>query len=422
MPLPDKKVIYLKLEFKGASREVGRSAVLVDDSIMLDYGLKPGEHAQYPLNGSKPDAVLVSHAHLDHAGAVPNLMDMAPEVFMTPLTFDLAAMLARDTLKIADRKGEDAGFDSRDLSRFMQKTNTIDPDVEFGTHGYRAQFHDAGHIPGAASIYLEGKDSRSLFYTGDINTLDTRLVFGAGDFPDADTLIIESTYFGKDHPPRKEMENAFIDSLMDTLNIGGNVIIPAFAIGRTQEILMLLESHGIRAYVDGMGVSAYKLMMKYPHYIRNPNQLKRAFKNATIVSGRKRDKVPLESSVIVTTAGMLNGGPVMYYLKKIFKDPKSKILITGYQVEGTNGRMALDNGVIENDGVIQQLGIKVEQYDFSAHCGDRELKSIVSEFCDRGTEHVFTMHGEDTESFAEWIREEIGVDAHAPELGEKFNF
>ncbi|MBN2109628.1 MAG: MBL fold metallo-hydrolase [Methanosarcinaceae archaeon] len=411
----------MNLKFKGASREVGRSAVLVDDKVMLDYGLKPGEQTQYPLNGSRPKAVLVSHAHLDHAGAVPNLMDLAPDVFMTPMTFELAAMLARDTLKIAGRKGEAAAFDSTDLSRFMERANKTDIGIEFHTHGYRAQFFDAGHIPGAVSIYLEGKDSKSLFYTGDINTLDTRLVSGAGDFPDADTLIIESTYFGEDHPPRKEIEKAFIDSLRETLDMGGNVIIPAFAIGRTQEILMLLDAYGIRAYVDGMGVSAYKLMMKYPHCLRNPTHLKRAFDHATEVEGNKRDRVPLESSVIVTTAGMLNGGPVMYYLKKLYNDPRSRMLITGYQVEGTNGRMAVDNGVIEIDGVIQQLGIKIEQYDFSAHCGERELKVIVSEFCDRGTEHVFTVHGDDTEGFAEWIRTETGVDAHAPELGEEFD-
>ena len=183
---------------------------------------------------------------------------------------------------------------------------------------------------------------------------------------------------------------------------------------------MLLDAHGIRAYVDGMGVSAYKLMMKYPHCLRNPTHLKRAFSHATTVNGSNRGKVPLDSSVIVTTAGMLNGGPVMYYLKKVFKDPKSKILITGYQVEGTNGRLAVDNGIIDNDGIIQQLGIKVEQYDFSAHCGDKELKEIVSDFCDRGTENVFTMHGDNTENFAEWIRTEIGVDAYAPELGDEF--
>jgi putative mRNA 3-end processing factor len=183
---------------------------------------------------------------------------------------------------------------------------------------------------------------------------------------------------------------------------------------------MLLDAHGIKAHVDGLGVSAYKIMIKHPDTLRNPTHLRRAFANAIIVDGSKRDKVSLESTVIVTTAGMLSGGPVLYYLKKLYKDPKSKILLTGYQAEGTNGRMALENGMIENDGVIQQLGIKVEQYDFSAHCGDKELKGIVTDFCDRGTEHVFTMHGEDTEGFAEWIRNETGADAQAPQLGDHF--
>jgi putative mRNA 3-end processing factor len=413
-------VIKLKLEFKGACREVGRSAVLIDDRIMMDYGLKPGEVTQYPVNGARPEAVLVSHAHLDHSGAVPNLMDITPDVFMTPLTFDLSSMLARDTLRIAERNREIAAYDSTDLSRFVENTHRIDTGVEFHTHGYNAQFYDAGHIPGAAAIRLEDKNEKSVYYTGDINTIDTRLVSGATDFPDADALIIESTYFGNDHPPRKEIEKAFIDSLMDTLNVGGNVIVPAFAIGRTQEILMLLDAHGIKAYVDGLGVSAYKIMIKHPDTLRNPTHLRKAFANAIMVYGPKRDKIPLESTVIVTTAGMLSGGPVLYYLKKLYRDPKSKILLTGYQVEGTNGRMALDNHVIENDGVIQQLGIKVEQYDFSAHCGDRELKTIVRDFCDRGTEHVFTMHGEDTEGFAEWIRSETGVNVHAPQLGDHF--
>lgn len=415
-------MIGLELEFKGACREVGRSAILVDGRIMMDYGLKPGEVTQYPVNGARPEVVMVSHAHLDHSGAVPNLMDIAPDVFMTPMTFDLASMLARDTLKIAERSREIAAYDSTDLSRFVENTHRVETGLEFHTHGYKAQFYDAGHIPGAAAIRLEDKKEKSIYYTGDINTIDTRLVSGATEFPDSDALIIESTYFGNDHPPRKEIERAFIDSLMDTLNVGGNVIVPAFAIGRTQEILMLLDAHGIKAYVDGLGVSAYKIMIKHPDTLRNPTHLRRAFSNAIIVDGPKRDKVPLESTVIVTTAGMLSGGPVLYYLKKLYKDPKSKILLTGYQVEGTNGRMALDNGMIENDGVIQQLGIKVEQYDFSAHCGDKELKGIVKDFCDRGTEHVFTMHGEDTEGFAEWIRNETGIDAQAPQLGDHFTF
>ncbi len=410
----------MELEFKGACREVGRSAVLVDEKLMVDYGVSPGENVKYPVNGSRPEAVLVSHAHIDHSGAVPNLMDLNPDVYMTPPTFDLSHMLAKDTLRIAEREGELPAYDSIELTKFAHRTKQIDTGIKFHTHGFEAEFLDAGHIPGASSIHLRNKENKSIFYTGDINTLDTRLVSGATDLPDSDVLITESTYFGDEHPPRKEVEKKFIDSLMDTLNIGGNVIIPAFAIGRTQEILMLLDAHGIRAYVDGMGIQAYRIMSRHPEYIRNPTHLKRAFNNAIMVSGRKRANIPLESSVVVTTAGMLNGGPVLYYIKKLYKDPKSKIILTGYQVEGTNGRMAMDTGNIENDGIIQHLKPKIEQYDFSAHSGDRELKEMVKDFCNRGTERVFTMHGDNCEGFADWIKEEVGVEAHAPELGQRF--
>jgi len=410
----------VELEFKGACREIGRSAVLVDDKLMMDYGVSPGEHIKYPINGSRPEAVLLSHAHIDHSGAIPKLMDLNPDIFMTPPTFDLAHMLAKDTLRIAERKGKMPAYDSNDLSKFAHETKLVDTGFEFHTHGYDVEFLNAGHIPGASAIHVRDKEDKTLFYTGDINTDDTRLVLGAIDFPDSDILITESTYFGDEHPPRKEIEKEFIDSVQDTLNVGGSVIIPAFAIGRTQEILMLLDSYGIRAYVDGMGVQAYKIMSKHPEYIRNPAHLKKAFANATMVTGRKRNRIALDSSVVVTTAGMLNGGPALYYIDKLYKDPISKIILTGYQVEGTNGRMALDTGNIDNDGFIQHLKPKVEQYDFSAHSGDKELKEMVKEFCDKGTEHVFTMHGDNCEGFADWIKEEIGVEAVAPEIGERF--
>ncbi|MGP8321039.1 MAG: MBL fold metallo-hydrolase [Methanosarcinaceae archaeon] len=410
----------MKIQFKGGCREVGRSAVFLDEKILIDYGMKPGESPLYPLNGMHPKTVLVSHGHLDHCGAVPNLMDLDPEIYMTPPTADFANMLAKDTLKIAQANGVYAPYNSEDLRKFVQRTTKIDTGVQFTTQGYNVEFYDAGHIPGAASIHIESKNGESLFYTGDISTTNTRLVSGAGDFPTADSLVIESTYFGEEHPARKEVESAFMDSLHETLDIGGTVIIPAFAIGRTQEILMLLDSHGIHPYVDGMGTMAYKLMMHHTDYLRNHTHLKKAYKNAVIVKGRKRDSIPLDSSIIITTAGMLNGGPVLHYIDKLYNDPKSKIMLSGYQVEGTNGKMAIDKGIIDNDGIIRNLHIKVEQYDFSAHCGDKELKDIVKEFCDTGTEKVFVMHGDNTEMFAEWVLQEIGVEAHAPVNGDEF--
>lgn len=410
----------MKLDFKGGCREIGRSAVYLNDEILIDYGMKPGEVTQYPVNNIHPKSVIVSHGHLDHCGALTNLMHDNSEIFMTPITADFTEMLAEDTLKIAEYSNLPPTYNIEDLKHFMHRTNKVDTGMEFTTNRYNVQLFDAGHIPGSSSVYIETEERESILYTGDINTLDTRLLFGADKLPEADTLIIESTYFGENHTPRKKLESAFIESVKNTLDIGGNVIIPAFAIGRTQEILMLLDSYGINTHVDGMGLQAYSIMKKHPDYIRNIKHLKKAFRNASVVKGKKRDRLPRDSSVIVTTAGMLNGGPVLQYLDKIYKDPKSKVMLTGYQVEGTNGRSALESGFIENNGTTQKLQTEIEQYDFSAHCGDRELKQLVRNFCDRGTEKVITMHGDNSEGFARWIEDEIGVEAHAPDNGDQY--
>lgn len=397
--------------------------MLVNGEILLDYGIKAGEIPEYPLNYMEPKALLVSHGHLDHCGAVPNLMYLNPEVYMTPPTAEFTNLLGRDTLKIAQTTLSGVSpFDPEDLQKLSHRTQRVDYGETFKTNGYRVCFYNAGHIPGASGIRLESESGESLFYTGDFNLKETRLVPGAAEFPEADTLVLESTYFGEDHIPRKETEERFIESILDALDRGGTALIPVFAIGRTQEILMLLDAHGIRAYVDGMGRDVYKILQKYPEYLRNPELLDRAFGRAISVKDKQRDSVLKESSVIVTTAGMLNGGPALHYLSRLYKDPKSKILLTGYQVEGTNGRLALEHGIIETREDVLTLKPKIEQYDFSAHSGDSELKKLVKDFCKKGTDRVFVMHGEKTEIFAQWISEEIGVDAYAPANGESFIF
>lgn len=397
--------------------------MLVNGEILLDYGIKAGEIPEYPLNDMEPKAVLVSHGHLDHCGAVPNLMYQNPEVYMTPPTAEFTNLLGKDTLKIAQTTLSGVSpFDPEDLQKLSRRTLRVDCGETFKTNGYRVCFYNAGHIPGASGIRLESESGESLFYTGDFNLKETRLVPGAAEFPETDTLVLESTYFGEDHIPRKETEERFIESILDTLDRGGTALIPAFAIGRTQEILMLLDAHGIRAYVDGMGRDVYKILQKYPEYLRNPELLDRAFGRAISVKDKQRDSILKKPSVIVTTAGMLNGEPALHYLSRLYKDPKSKIMLTGYQVEGTNGRLALKHGVIETEGDVLTLKPKIEQYDFSAHSGDGELKKLVKDFCKKGTERVFVMHGEKTEVFAQWISEEIGVNAYAPANGESFIF
>ena len=410
------------LRFLGGCGEVGRSAVLIDDDILLDYGMKPGESPNhppsYPLNGVHPRTIIISHGHLDHCGLVPNIMDVRPQVYSTPITKHLTAFLANDTLSIARRSGQMPLFDSQDIQEFVRSACTVDYRDRFECGRYTAQLYDAGHIPGSASILLESENGTRILYTGDVNHIDTRLLNRACQQPKADVMIIESTYFGTDHTPRKELEQAFVDSISDTLNSGGNAIVPCFAIGRTQEVLMILHKHGLHPYVDGMGVDVLRRFIQYPEYLRDSNALQQAFDNATVVKPEMRARI-LKNSLIVTTAGMLNGGPALFYLGKIHGDPVSKVLLTGYQVDGTNGYHALAHRRLTTGNRVLHLRTAVEQYDFSAHSGDTELKRSVQKFCDHGGEFLFPMHGDRTEEFAAWAGEHK-VDATAPVNGDEF--
>ncbi len=397
---------------------MGRSAVLINEELLLDYGIKPTDPPTYPLNGLRPRSLIISHGHLDHCGLAPNLMDLKPEIYCTTLTTRLSALLARDTLKIAENKGHVIPYYTDEIQEFERKARAVEYRQEIKTSGYSVCLYDAGHIPGSSSVYIE-KDKQSLFYTGDINTLQTELQSGADTrLPESDILVIESTYFGKDHTPRKILEERFIESIRETIDSGGKAIIPAFSIGRTQEMMLILKKHGLHAYVDGMGADVFDIIKRKPECVRDVNKLEKAFAG-NIVKPKEREAIIKEPCIIVTSAGMLNGGPVLYYIREIHDDAKSKIHLTGYQAEDTNGRRALESGYIEDGRDTLRLDCRLEQYDFSAHCGDKELKEVVKRFADNGTETVFAVHGENTEGFAQWIKEELGLETKAPSMGER---
>ncbi len=397
---------------------MGRSAILINEELLLDYGIKPTDPPTYPLNGLRPRSLIISHGHLDHCGLAPNLTDLEPEIYCTTLTAKLSALLARDTLKIAENKGHVIPYYTDEIQEFERKARAIEYRQEFVTSGYSACLYDAGHIPGSSSVYIE-KDNQSLFYTGDINTLQTELQSGAdAQHPESDILMIESTYFGKNHTPRKILEERFIDSIRETTDSGGKAVIPAFSIGRTQEMMLILKKHGLHAYVDGMGADVFDIIKRKPQCVRDINKLERAFAG-NIIKLQEREDIIKEPCIIVTSAGMLNGGPVLYYIREIHDDPKSKLHLTGYQAEDTNGRRALESGYIEDGRGTLRLNCRLEQYDFSAHCGDGELKEVVKRFADNGTETVITVHGENTVGFAEWITDELGVDSKAPANGDR---
>ncbi|MEM1579133.1 MAG: MBL fold metallo-hydrolase [Archaeoglobaceae archaeon] len=400
------------IKFLGGCGEVGRSAVAVD-SVILDYGIKPSSPPEFPLNFS-PKAAVISHAHLDHVGFAPSLMDYDPKIYLTPPSIDLARLLLYDSLNVM----QPPPFSKKELRQFESNCLETEYNEAFEIGNYEIEFLNAGHVPGSALISV--RNSLSILYSGDFKLEETRLLEKADvNLPEIDVLIIESTYYGVKHPNRRELEKRFVESILETLDNKGHAIVPAFAVGRTQEVLMILESYGITPYVDGLGKEVFKILERYPDYLKDPKALRRAFKNAIWVEWKKREDVLKEPCVIVTTAGMLNGGPALFYISRLYDDPKSKLLITGYQVEGTNGDMALKHGMINLGTRIVKLKMGVEQYDFSAHADDSQLKEFLRHAIDRGAEIVFTMHGEKCTEFANWIKE-LGVEAFAPRNGDVF--
>jgi len=280
----------MEVEFLGGAREVGRSAVLVDDALLIDYGLLTADPPQYPLRDPEPDAVVVSHGHLDHVGAVPALLkgDRRPTIHWTPPTAAIARVLARDTLKLHGNSPL-CPFSEEHVARLgeVEERHTYAEPfvVEAGGTAYEVTLFNAGHIPGSAHVLVDDGNTR-LLYTGDFHTDDQRLVSGTTDRPDADVVICESTYADVTHEDRRVVEDRWVERVRTTLWEGGTVVAPAFAIGRTQELMLVAEANDLTPYVDGMGVEVTRLVRRHPEFLRDPEALRRATGAARFVTGR----------------------------------------------------------------------------------------------------------------------------------------
>ncbi|MFU1779977.1 MBL fold metallo-hydrolase [Haloarcula japonica] len=405
----------MDVQFLGGAGEIGRSAVLIDESLLLDFGMLTDSPPQFPVRTPSPDAVVVSHGHLDHVGTIPALVsgDARPPIHWTPPTYELAMTLARDTLKLHGGT-VNCPFTETNVKRVTQVSETHGYRDSFEAAGYEVTFYNAGHIPGSAHVLVDDGDTR-LLYTGDFHTDDQRLVSGTTARPDADAIICESTYSDVDHEPRDTVEERFVESVETTLWEGGTVVVPAFAIGRTQEMLLVCEAHDIPCYVDGMGKQVTEMLGQYPEFVRDADALQRAKSHARFVTGKdgQRKRITDQKAAIVTTSGMLSGGPAMTYIPEIRGNPMNKITMTGYQVEGTPGRDLLETGSAEIDGRIMPVSARVEQYDFSAHADRDGLLAYLDSY--RGSP-VLVNHGDRCEAFGATLRED-GYDATAPELG-----
>ncbi|WP_123536521.1 MBL fold metallo-hydrolase [Halosimplex salinum] len=407
----------MNVRFLGGAREVGRSAILVNDRLLLDYGMLTGNPPRFPVDDVDPEAVVVSHGHLDHVGAVPSLLsgDRRPPIHWTPPTRELALTLARDTLKLHGGT-YDCPFTETEIRRVTQVSETHGYRESFEAAGHEITFYNAGHIPGSAHVLVDDGDTR-LLYTSDFHTDDQRLVSGTTARPDADVVLCESTYSDVEHEARAAIEDRFAESVRTTIWQGGTVVVPAFAIGRTQEMLLVCEANDLDCYVDGMGKQVTRMLRRNPEFVRDADALQRAKSNARFVDGAdgQRRRIADQNTVIVTTSGMLSGGPAMTYIPAVRQRPTNKIAMTGYQVEGTPGRDLLDTGSAEIDGRRMPVSAQVESYDFSAHADRDGILEFLDAYRDA---RVLVNHGDRCEAFAEELRAD-GFEATAPAVGDE---
>jgi len=431
------------IQFLGAASEVGRSCFLVNEgpggkNTLLDAGIKiSGDEEQFPLLENRHiadlDRVILSHAHLDHSGYLPYLYKQgctAPAL-MTKPTRDLSQVLLADYLRINQAASP---YEQKDIVHALKKTKMME--YEKPLDG--VTLTNAGHILGSAVTQLEA-NGRKILYSGDINDRETRLLDAAQMGYSADALIIESTYGdpADRHPSLKDASNQLIQIIQTTLDRGGKILIPTFAIGRGQEILFLLENYmrsgllqDVPIYLDGM---VNKVLRIYRH---NALFLKKEVQHRILSSEDdpfksvhyrvpqtkdRSDVLQQEKAIILATSGMLNGGPVLHYIKHLGPDERNTIVFTGYQGAGTRGRQLLEGQKeLQLDDTLVPINIQVQEAKFSGHADFQGLTTFAKSI--KGLKDIFIVHGEKAKS--ESLGKALGkihknARIHVPALGEE---
>jgi hypothetical protein len=409
--------------------------------ILLDAGIKLGKPIEYPTipqNIVKGiDAVVLSHTHLDHSGFLPHLyaMGYTGKVYATKPTIELTNVMLSDYISIS--KPRDI---TNKVMEHLHKSYEIKEFREaFTIKDLTIEFFQSGHILGSALVRVS--DGRhSLVYTGDLNMAKTRLLGGADTKGlSAETLIIECTYGSKKDvfPPENVTTNKMLKSINETIKAGGKVMIPSFAVGSAEQVLLMLDDYmnsgilqKVPIYIDGMINKAMRIHRHNVIYARKELQMRilmsdydpfKAINFVPIEDRRARGEVARsdKSCIIVTTSGMIVGGPILFYLSKLGSSPQNKLLQIGYQASGTLGR-EIQNGAKEVliDGKKVKIALTVESYHLSGH-GDRpQLDMLIKKI--HGLKRVFLMHGE-KEKIMEFKDDLSGkFDAVVPKQGEQY--
>jgi len=418
----------MQLRFLGACQEVGRSAVAVKTAtsqILMDYGVMINHEVGFPVHVSprELDAVVLTHAHLDHSGLIPLFYVQSPRlpVYGVEPTFKLTTVLVRDMIKLS---GYYLPYEYIDLETMLSHAVPVDYRSQFSVKDCRVTLVNAGHIPGSAQIIVENEGKRVL-YTGDFNLQPTHLVSGADRaYGDLDGLIIESTYAAQDHPDRAESERAFVLACKEVVESGGTVLVPAFGVGRSQEIICMLAGHNFThtVFVDGMALDAIRMLEEFPSSLKDEQLFRRAMREAEqIRNWHDRRRAARTPAVIISPAGMLKGGASVFYMENIAPKEGNGIFLVSYQVEGSPGRILLDEGQFMLHGKSRKVKARVEKFDFSSHGGKTQLQETLK-LSDKKT-RIFVIHGEESncKSLAEWATHELGLQTVVPKPGEAFD-
>jgi KH/beta-lactamase-domain protein len=408
---------HVTIKTLGAFQEVGRSCILVETAeskVMLDCGIHPGSRNTwdaYPrldwadVSPDEIDAIVVSHSHLDHMGFVPAMFKYGYDgpVYCTEPTLPLMTLLQNDFVKIAQIEGGRLIYDQKDIRDEIQHTITlpygmvtdISPDIKL-------VFNNAGHILGSATVHLHiGDGAHNIVYTGDYKYGRTQLFDSATwNYPRVETLITESTYGNKEDimPVREEVEMNFVNAINGTLKNGGKVLIPIPAVGRAQEILLVIDQYmrnkvlvEAPVFTEGMISEATAIHVSYADYLSRELRAKileegvNPFQSeyfTEVEHPSDREEAYREGpAIIMATSGMLEGGPVLDYFEHLAPSEKNKILFVSYQVQGTIGRRVLDGGsqasLMDQNGKIKIVDVRASVQKVEGFSGHSDYNQII---------------------------------------------
>ena len=454
----------LRITALGGVQEVGRSAFLVqtrESNVLLDCGINPGSSRPFEafprlddpsFEIDSLDAVVISHAHLDHCGLVPFLYKYGYDgpVYCSAPTSNLMTLLQLDYLDVASKQGIMAPYDQKDVRECVLHTlplrygvvTDIAPDI-------RLTLHNAGHILGSSLSHLHiGEGLHNIVYTGDYKYARTMLLEAAAtEFPRAETVITESTYGGVDDimPSRVEAEERLTAIVNETLERKGKVIIPVPAVGRAQEIMLIIDGYMRRGlmkeapvFIEGMISEATAIHTAYPEYLGREvrhsilhegiNPFQSDYFTIVEHPNVRQEIIDGEPCIIMATSGMLEGGPVIEYFKSLANDDKNTIIFVSYQIEGTLGRRVKKGlnevTMMNSEGKMDviKVGLRAESIEgFSGHSDRRQIINYIVQLMPR-PERVVVCHGERAKcmSIANFIQRRCEVQTLVPAVMETF--